>query len=203
MELRDGFMAIRVHTTSGKEVVHIAGREDMQYHLRYIKREKRRDGQATALCRYQFDLSQLDIDRQATGDDVNCDACIAKIEEMEKFVRAVIAYETMKAYEKGREERERQAQEDAARHNKLIRECERMNTCFAHMEEPGATLHLSDELLLNLATFGSVGEVMLPFVFDDDGAYQYLLGLIGHSGVAQLRTVLLTKGYFKPENMIW
>lgn len=213
MRWHNGLVAIRLHSSEGEKVVHIGSREDWRLYLARAEQQRRiphkrfwHGGNAKTTCGNLVDLTNMDVFSEATEAEVNCEACIAYIEHLEALTPLILeAAKELAEYLRQKREWERQFEEEMARFEEYKLESMRFRTCYAHYEEPISALGLPDDLTskIEAAAYGSIGEVMLVFVFDTDEAYRSLLKIIEHKGIAVLRSTLLIKGYFKPEDMLW
>lgn len=210
MKWRPTLAAIQISSAFTDTVVHVVDRYQVDTYLRRPPHQHHYSvhGKVQTYCGCEVDLRNLDARCERQETDVNCEQCMAQVEKRQAFwdqfwrsPEGVEAIKILTGYNRlEQKQREMESQIEA-----LLREVTALNnlitSCLAH-KEPVFILELPDEVLLKLADYKSVGEVLLLFKLDVESR-QRLETELGKVGFSLLGSRLLSKGYLKPTDPVF
>ena len=192
MEWDSRYAAIRLNTDGAS--VHIVERPYIGD--RYVKTK--------TYCGHEISLP---ID-ECNQEHIDCQSCIEVLEKQQAFWKEFWSGadgQTVIKILSGYNRKEKKLKEIGRKIDALTCEVQELNNlienCMQH-HQPVFTLELPDEVLLKLADYGSVGEVLLAFKMSDETRKQ-LQTTLGKEGFVLLGSRLISKGVLKSNDPIF
>jgi hypothetical protein len=139
---------------------------------------------------------------------VDCDICVAKVEYQQAYWKkfwssadGIKVFNILTGQHQIEEEKRKLNREIEAFIRNAQEFTKLLDECLKHTE-PVFTLELTDDVLLKLVDYGSVGEVLFVFKLNKD-THEKLKAELGKTGYTLLGSRLISRGLLKPNDPIF